>query len=180
MPGSAAQALELIVLTACRTSEAIEARWSEFDLEQALWTIPAQRMKAGKEHTIPLSDAAVAILQLARQQCGESLLVFPSGRSGKKPLSNMACLSVLKRMGRSDLTVHGFRSSFRDWAGEASAHSREVIEHAMSHQLRDKAEASYARGTLLQKRRVLMGDWAGFCLSPAPSALTNPPKKASA
>ena len=148
MPGAAALATEFIILTNCRTSEAIEARWSEIDTVEKRWTIPAARMKAAKEHTIPLSDAALAVLQRLKAETKEGEFVFPGGKKNT-PLSNMACLALLKRMGRSDLTVHGFRSSFRDWAGEATAHPREVIEHAMSHQLKDKAEAAYQRGSLL-------------------------------
>ena len=148
MPGAAALATEFIILTNCRTSEAIEARWAEIDMGEKRWTIPAARMKAAKEHTIPLSDAALAVLQRLKAETKEGEFVFPGGKKNT-PLSNMACLALLKRMGRSDLTVHGFRSSFRDWAGEATAHPREVIEHAMSHQLKDKAEAAYQRGSLL-------------------------------
>lgn len=169
MPGAAALALEVIILTNCRTSEAIESTWSEFDLDAALWTIPAERMKAEKEHFIPLSDAALAALRKAHTDTGGGGFVFPGAKKGK-PLSNMACLQLLKRMDRSDLTVHGFRSSFRDWAGESTAHPREVVEHAMSHQLKDKAEAAYARGTLLERRRVLMADWALHCAKPAQTA----------
>ena len=161
MPGSAALATELIILTACRTSEALNSTWAEFDVDGALWTIPAARMKSGKEHVIPLSAAAVNVLAKAREESNDSDFVFP-GRNGKT-LSNMSCLAVLKRMGRADLTVHGFRSTFRDWAGESTAHPREVIEHALAHLLKDKAEAAYQRGTLLEKRRALMGDWGAYC-----------------
>lgn len=164
MPGAGAMLVELCILTNCRTSEALQASWSEFDLEERLWTIPASRMKAGKEHRIPLSDAATALLSRLRAQ-HDGVLLFP-GRAGR-PLSNMVGLQLLKRMNRSDLTVHGFRSTFRDWAGETTAHPREVIEHAMSHRLKDKAEAAYARGDLLAKRRVLMDDWASYCERPA-------------
>ena len=166
MPGTAALATEFIILTNCRTSEAINATWAEFDLGEKRWTIPAERMKAGKAHTIPLSDAALAVLQRLKAETKEGEFVFPGGKKNT-PLSNMACLALLKRMGRGDLTVHGFRSSFRDWAGESTAHPREVIEHAMAHQLPDKAEAAYARGSLLERRRVLMSDWANFCAQPA-------------
>ncbi|MFC7410884.1 tyrosine-type recombinase/integrase [Hydrogenophaga atypica] len=172
MPGLGALALEIIILTNCRTSELIESSWSEFDLDLALWTIPAERMKASKEHIIPLSEPTIAALRKARAESPAGALVFPSERRKKgqeQPLSNMACLALLKRMGRSDLTVHGFRSSFRDWAGEATSHPREVIEHAMSHQLEDKAEAAYQRGTLLERRKLLMNDWAAYCSRPASS-----------
>ena len=160
MPGTAARAVELIILTACRTGEAIGATWPEIDLKGRTWTIPAERMKAGREHVIPLSDAALRVLEVQAAEHGMDGYVFP-GKNG--PLSNMAGLQLLKRMGRADLTVHGFRSTFRDWAGESTAHPREVIEHALAHQLRDKAEAAYQRGDLLAKRRVLMADWAQWC-----------------
>lgn len=166
MPGAAALALEFIILTNCRTSEAIEATWQEVDLKGALWTIPEERMKAEKEHVIPLSEPALAVLRKAQAESNGGAYVFSSAKPAK-PLSNMACLQLLKRMDRGDLTVHGFRSSFRDWAGESTAHPREVVEHAMSHQLKDKAEAAYARGTLLDRRRVLMADWAAHCAKPA-------------
>lgn len=171
--GTAARAVELIILTACRTSEAFNADWREIDLAQRTWTIPAVRMKAGKEHIIPLSDAAVSVLQAQAAAHGMEGYIFPGTRSGK-PLSNMAGLMLLKRMGRADLTVHGFRSAFRDWAGESTNHPREVIEHALAHQLKDKAEASYARGTLFEKRRVLMADWASYCARPAESGAVVP------
>jgi integrase len=161
MPGTGALVLQFIIQTACRTSEAIEARWAEIDFDNALWSIPSQRMKSGKEHVIPLTPAAIDLLKAA-QKLGQGDYVFPGGKVGK-PLSNMACLVLLKRMERGDLTVHGFRSTFRDWAGETTAHPREVIEHALAHQLRDKAEAAYQRGTLLQKRRLLMADWSAYC-----------------
>ena len=173
MPGTAALATEFIILTNCRTSEAIEARWAEIDMVEKRWTIPAARMKAAKEHTIPLSDAALAVLQRLKAETKEGEFVFPGGKKNTT-LSNMACLALLKRMGRSDLTVHGFRSSFRDWAGEATAHPREVIEHAMSHQLKDKAEAAYQRGSLLERRRVLMADWAQYCAQPAATGVVVP------
>lgn len=160
MPGTAARAVELIALTACRTSEAINSTWAEFDLDNRIWTIPADRMKAGREHVVPLSDAAVKVLEVQAAEHGTDGFVFP-GKNG--PLSNMAGLALLKRMGRADLTVHGFRSTFRDWAGESTAHPREVIEHALAHQLKDKAEAAYQRGDLLQKRRALMADWGCYC-----------------
>jgi len=161
MPGTAALATELIILTACRTSEALNATWAEFDLDGALWTIPASRMKSGREHVVPLSAAVLAVLVKARAESNDSDFVFPGRKVAA--LSNMACLAVLKRMGRADLTVHGFRSTFRDWAGETTAHPREVIEHALAHLLKDKAEAAYQRGTLLEKRRALMSDWAECC-----------------
>ncbi|MBR0660222.1 tyrosine-type recombinase/integrase [Neoroseomonas oryzicola] len=171
--GTAARALEFLILTAARTGEVIGARWSEIDLAGAVWTVPADRMKAGKEHRIPLSAQSLAVLApfaAARAEGEGDGFVFP-GQFAGKPLSNMAMLKVLERMKRTDLTVHGFRSTFRDWAGEATHHPREVIEHALAHLLKDKAEAAYARGDLFQKRIALMKDWAEFC-SKAPATVS--------
>jgi integrase len=176
MPGASALAVQFIILTACRTSEAINAEWREFDLIGKVWTIPAERMKAAKEHVIPLSEAALRILAELRDQ-SDGDYVFPGPKG--KPISNMAGLALLKRMGRADLTVHGFRSTFRDWAGESTAHPREVIEHALAHQLKDKAEAAYQRGTLFEKRRVLMADWAAFCNTVPASADVVPIRQAA-
>lgn len=158
--GVAPRALEFTILTVARTNEVIGATWSEIDLDQAVWTIPAERMKAKKEHRIPLSARALEILR-AMNEVQESDFVFP-GWKAKTGLSNMAMLKLLKRVGLESLTVHGFRSTFRDWAGETTAHPREVIEHALAHQLKDKAEAAYARGTLFDKRRALMSDWDAY------------------
>jgi integrase len=158
--GMAARALEVLILTACRSGEVRGARWAEIDLDNKLWVIPEARMKAGKEHRIPLSDRVVEIIK-ALPRLVDNDLVFPAPRKGV--LSDMTLGAVLKRMGRPDLTAHGFRSTFRDWAGETTAYPREVIEHALAHQLKDKAEAAYARGTLLERRRSLMDDWAKHC-----------------
>lgn len=160
--GIAARALEFTILTATRTSETIESTWGELDLDSGIWMIPAERMKAKKEHHVPLSKRVQEILEEVSPLRGsDESPVFPGPKGCA--LSNMAMLAVLKRMGRSDLTVHGFRSTFRDWAGETTAYPREVIEHALAHQLKDKAEAAYQRGTLLDKRRRLMADWASYC-----------------
>jgi len=158
--GMAARALEVLILTACRSGEVRGARWAEIDLDSKLWVIPEARMKAGKEHRIPLSDRVVEIIKTLPRLVDNDL-VFPAPRKGV--LSDMTLGAVLKRMGRPDLTAHGFRSTFRDWAGETTAYPREVIEHALAHQLKDKAEAAYARGTLFEKRRSLMDDWAKHC-----------------
>jgi integrase len=158
--GIAARALEVLILTACRSQEVRGAKWSELDLENKVWEIPAARMKAGKDHRVPLSDRAVEIIQ-ALPRMANNDLVFPAPRGGV--LSDMTLGAVLKRMNRNDVTAHGFRSTFRDWAGETTAYPREVIEHALAHQLRDRAEAAYARGTLFNKRRGLMDDWAAYC-----------------
>ena len=155
----AARALELQILTATRPGEVVGARWGEFDLEAKVWTIPGERMKADKEHTIPLSARAVELLkQLPRV----SDFPFPGGRSLKKGLTTAAGMKLIKDI-QPGITAHGFRSTFRDWAGETTAFPREVIEMAMAHQLKDKAEAAYARGNLIDKRRRLMADWADYC-----------------
>lgn len=158
--GISPRALEFAILTAARSGEVRGATWSEIDLETRIWTIPAERMKAKKEHVVPLSAEAVALLG-ALPRIEDNPLVFPAPRGSV--MSDMSLTAVLKRMERGDLTQHGFRSTFREWAGETTAHPREVIEHALAHKLKDKAEAAYQRGTLLPKRAVLMADWGKFC-----------------
>jgi integrase len=158
--GFAAMALELCILTATRSGEIYGARWDEIDLENRVWTIPATRMKAGREHRIPLSGPAMDILERVGE-VKSSDLVFP-GRGGRS-LSNMAMKMVLRRMG-VNITAHGFRSSFRDWAGNESDFSREVAEAALAHVVGDKAEQAYRRGDALEKRRQLMHSWANFCV----------------
>jgi len=159
--GAAARALELLILTATRTSETIGATWNEIDLDRGLWTIPADRIKAGREHRVPLGPGALAIVnEMAKART--SVFVFP-GRKAGKPLSNMALLALLKRMKRADLTAHGFRSTFRDWAAEQTTYPREVAEMALAHAIGDKVEAAYRRGDLFEKRRRLMDAWAAFC-----------------
>ena len=169
--GIAAKALEFAIHAAARTGEVIGARWEEFDLTAGVWTIPAERMKAKKEHRVPLSARVIALLG---DQDEPGAFVF-SGRRAGQPLSNMALMMTLRRMGRADLTAHGFRSTFRDWAGEVTAYPREVIEHALAHQLKDKAEAAYARGSLFDKRRRLMTDWANYCDQPGATSATVSP-----
>ena len=160
--GNGALAMQFTILTAARTREATETKWKEFDLDAGVWTIPDTRMKAGREHRVPLPKAAVAILR-ARQKSGDkSVFVFP-GRKYGKAISNMAMLQTLRRMGRDDLTVHGFRSTFRDWAAEQTAFAREVAEAALAHTIGDKVEAAYRRGDLFEKRRKLMDAWATYC-----------------
>jgi integrase len=167
--GISARALEFTILTAARTSEALGARWLEIDLNSAVWTIPAERMKAGKEHQVPLSKQVRAILDsLPRERGG---YVFP-GAKPKSPLSNMAMLELLRGMRGDGLTVHGFRSTFRDWAGDRTHYAREVIEHALAHRIKDKAEASYRRSDALAKRCRLMEEWAKYCYSPASHSAT--------
>ncbi len=168
--GLAARALELVILTATRTSEVIGAQWKEFDLKQKLWTIPANRIKAGREHRIPLSDAALAILKkLEKVKIGD--YVFPGGRKGK-PLSNMALLVLLRRMEWTDITVHGFRSSFRDWAAEQTNFPREIAEEALAHILTNRVEAAYRRSDLFDKRRQMMVAWARYCATPSAKTKT--------
>ncbi len=161
----AARALELLVLTAARSGEILGGRWGEVDLDGAIWTVPAARMKAKREHRVALSTPALNLLRsmlpLRSDGSGRSL-VFPGQDTGR-PLSVMAMAMVLRRMNRADVTAHGFRSSFRDWAGETTAHPREVVEAALAHRTGDKVEQAYARGDLFTKRRKLMGDWATFC-----------------
>jgi len=166
--GSAAPALEFAILTAARTGEVIGARWDEIDRGAKLWTMPGQRMKGAREHRVPLSDAALAIVdRLSYDRKGE--FIFAGGRADR-PLSDMAMLVLLRRMGRSDVTVHGFRSSFRDWAAERTSFQNEVLEMALAHAVGDKVEAAYRRGDLFDKRRRLMDAWAKFCAaSPTPS-----------
>jgi integrase len=158
--GIAARALEFLILTAARTGEIIGARWDEVDLKEKIWTVPGLRMKAGREHRVPLSGPALATVK-NMNEIRESDFVFPGGRKGK-PLSNMAMLALLKRIGRNDLTTHGFRSTFRDWAAERTNFPREVVEMALAHTIENKVEAAYRRGDLFQKRRQLMEAWARF------------------
>jgi integrase len=158
--GIAARALEFTILTAARTSEAIGARRSEVNAREKLWTVPADRMKADKEHRVPLSDRALDITVAAGSD--EEDFLFPGGRRGQ-PLSNMAMLALIKRMGRGDLTVHGFRSTFRDWAAERTNFPNEVVEMALAHAIDSKTEAAYRRGDLFEKRQRLMGEWEEYC-----------------
>lgn len=158
--GVSARALEFTILTAARSGETRGAGWHEVNLAQRLWTVPAARMKAGREHRVPLSDAAIALLRGLPDQDG---LLFPGQK--RQPLSDMSLSAVLRRMGRPDITVHGFRSTFRDWSAEApgNAFPREVCEHALAHSLPDRVEAAYQCGDLFGKRIVLMQAWADFC-----------------
>jgi integrase len=158
--GASARALEFTILTVARTNETVDARWSEFDLLGKIWTVPAERMKAGREHRVPLSAAAVAVLQ-RMEAAREGEQVFPGDR--RTALSNMAMLMLLRRMGREDLTVHGFRSTFRTWAAECTSFPREVIEAALAHAVGDATEQAYQRGDVFEKRRRLMDAWASYC-----------------
>jgi integrase len=167
--GAAAQALEFAILTAARTSEVLGACWSEIDLHAKVWTIPAGRMKAGREHRVPLSDRALAILKAGKPANETAAIsqkfVFIGGKLGL-PLSNMAFLMLLRRMKRDDLTAHGFRSTFRDWCAERTSFPSEVAEMALAHMVGDKVEAAYRRGDMFEHRRRLMQTWAGFCMNP--------------
>jgi integrase len=158
--GMGSRALQFAILTAARSGEVRGAEWSEIDFKARLWTVPASRMKASKEHRVPLSEAALAVLK-PLAELKQSSVIFP-GQNGQEPLSNMTLTAGLKRMGRADLTAHGFRSSFRDWAAEATAHPSEVVEMALAHAVGDKVEAAYRRGDLFKKRRKLMDDWADY------------------
>jgi len=158
--GSSARALEFSILTAARSGEVRGAKWTEINFESALWIVPAERMKAGKEHRVPLSVDAISLLRNLSQVDAEEY-IFAAPRGGV--LSDMSLTAVLRRMGYQDLTQHGFRSTFRDWAGETTTYPREVCEHALAHRLADGVEAAYQRGDLLLKRTNLMEDWAEFC-----------------
>jgi integrase len=173
----AALALRFAILTAARSGEVLGARWQEIDLAEAVWTVPAGRMKAGREHRVPLTDAALDVLRQAaamRTSKAANAFVFPGMKPGK-PLSVMALAMVLRRMDRHDLTVHGFRSTFRDWCSERSTFDRDTAEAALAHTVRDKVEAAYRRGDQIEKRRRLMDAWATFCAAPpAPAAEVTP------
>jgi integrase len=160
--GFSAYALELLILTATRTSEVIEAKWNEFNLESKVWTLPAERMKAGKEHRIPLNTRSIEILGQLKEIRVNSYL-FPSTLHKERPLSNMALLSIMRKMPRyAEFVPHGFRSTFRDWAAETTEYSNETVELALAHTIKNKAEAAYRRQDQLDKRFRLMEDWGKF------------------
>lgn len=175
--GIAARALEFTILTAARSGEVRGATWEEIDLGAGIWTIPAERMKAGREHRVPLSSDAVELLEALPRYEGVEL-VFPAPRLGQ--LSDAGMSSVIKRMA-VDVTVHGFRSTFRDWTAERTSTPHHVAEMALAHTIKNSAEAAYRRGDLLEKRRQLMEQWAEFCASPsAPAATVTPIREATA
>lgn len=184
-PATAARALEFAILGANRTGEVIGARWEEFDLVSAVWTVPAERMKMGIAHRIPLTAPMLAILEEMGPPVDDQF-VFPGQRSGK-PLSNMAMMELLKRMKHPDITVHGFRSAFRDWAGEETEHAESVAEAALAHSVGDATVRAYRRGDSFDRRRRLMDDWAKFVESAAgaakspiaPTSLPSPVKSRS-
>lgn len=159
----AARALEFLVLTAARTGEVLGARWDEIDFSTELWTVPADRMKAGRPHRVPLTKDALALL-MPLHEARISEYIFP-GQRGGKPLSSAALSNLMTRLGADDYTVHGFRSAFRDWVGDKTTHSRDVAEAALAHVLTDKTEAAYRRADALEKRRNLMNSWSRFCAS---------------
>jgi integrase len=154
------QAARVTILSALRSSEVLGAKWDEIDLKAKVWTIPVDRMKAAKEHRVPLSPALIDLFKKLPRVNGNPH-VFPGMREGKH-LSNTAMLMTLRRIGRGDLTMHGFRSTFRDWAGECTPHPRDVCEQALAHSLGNSVEAAYRRGDLFEKRRALMDDWAQY------------------
>jgi integrase len=159
--GINARCLEFLILTACRSGEVRGARWDEIDLTQSVWTIPAQRTKAGREHRVPLSEPAMGVLR-AMAQLGAKGFVFP-GLKTASALSDVALTKAVHIAGGNGATVHGFRSTFREWCAETTNYPRELAEAALAHTLKDKVEAAYQRGDLLEKRRRLMTDWAVFC-----------------
>ncbi|MER8435397.1 integrase arm-type DNA-binding domain-containing protein [Mesorhizobium sp. M1312] len=169
--GVAPQALEFTILTAARTGEVIGATWGEVDLDGLVWTIPAGRMKAGKEHRVPLSGRAVEILNSLPREKGNPYIFIGPRANG---LSNMAMAAVLKRMGGNDVTVHGFRSAFRDWAAELTGYPNHVVEQALAHTIGNAVERAYRRGDLFEKRVRLMADWSRFCMNPAPAGAVVP------
>ncbi len=175
--GPTARALEFLILTVTRTGEAIGAKKVEIDIEEAAWTIPPERMKGGREHRVPLSKAALEIAREAITQDPE--YVFP-GRRARHPLSNMAMAMLLRRLGYAEATVHGFRSTFRDWAAERTSYANHVVEMALSHAVSDKVEAAYRRGDLFEKRRRLAEDWAKFCAMPKKSGAVVPMRRQEA
>jgi integrase len=176
--GVAARALEFIILTAARSGEVTGARWDEIDPDGKVWTIPAGRMKGGREHRVALSARAVELLNALPTEDGNDF-VFIGPRAGSG-LSHMAMRGVLERMGRADVTTHGFRSSFRDWCAERTNCANHVVEMALAHAVGDKVEAAYRRGDLLAKRRQLAEAWAQYCASPPAAGAVVPLRKATA
>jgi integrase len=163
--GTPARALEFAVLTGARTGEVVGARWGEMNLAERLWTIPGERMKAGLEHRVPLSDAALSIIK-AMAEIRQGDLIFPGGKANNQPLSNTAFFHLLRKIGRGDLTAHGFRSTLRDWAAEQTNFPREVAELALAHAVGSAVERSYQRSDLFDRRRRLMAAWARHCSTP--------------
>ena len=173
--GMGARALEMTILTATRTKESLGAKWSEIDLDNRVWTIPKERMKAGVEHRIPLSGQAMKILsQVAEHEMSD--YVFPNRNNGK-PMSNAGMSSVLKRLDRTDITVHGFRSTFRDYVAEKTNTPERTAEAALAHKLKDASEAAYQRGDLIEKREILMQTWGNYCYPTGEKVIQIPTKQ---
>ncbi|MDR3424063.1 MAG: tyrosine-type recombinase/integrase [Alphaproteobacteria bacterium] len=174
--GIGVQALKLLIFTACRSNEVLGAAWDEIDFENRVWTIPAERMKAGKEHRVPLTAPALAVLKERKresQKLGENEEPNPYvflNPQDKKPCSGEVMATLLKRMKRQDITVHGFRSTFRDWAAEQTSFPREVAEAALAHTVGNQVEAAYRRSDLFEKRRLMMEQWARYCQKPQAEA----------
>lgn len=162
--GVSARGLEFLILTATRTDEVMGAKWGEVDFDKGIWTISGERMKANTEHRIPLSSAALAVLETMRA-AAQSDFIFP-GKRANQPLGNASFRQLLKHLGRSDVTAHGFRSTFRDWTAERTAFPRDVAEMALAHTIGDKVEGAYRRGDLFDKRAKLMSAWADYCSVP--------------
>jgi integrase len=161
-PALAARCLEFTILTAARSGEALGATWGEIDFDEKLWRVPGSRMKAGVEHIVPLSTAAVSLLDQLRPSNAKPIdRVFAVGGAAR---SNMAMAMLLRRMSYNHITTHGFRSTFRDWAGDCTNHPREIIETALAHTIQNKAEKAYRRGTAIERRRALMEEWAEFIM----------------
>lgn len=171
-----ARALEFTILTAVRTGKSIGAQWSEFDLAGKIWTIPGVRMKSGRDHRVPLSDRTLAILTALPR---EGQFVFPGGKIGK-PLSNMAMLELVRGIKGDGLTVHGFRSTFHDWAADRTAFANHVVEMALAHTVKDAVEAAYRRGDLFEKRARLMAEWARYCEAPESASASVTPLREAA
>ena len=163
--GTAARALEFCILTAARTGETLKARPSEINRREKLWIVPAERMKGGLEHRVPLCHRALEIIDN-----GSKSYLFPSQYHDDKHLSDMAMLNLLERMGHAGVTVHGFRSAFKDWARDRTGFENYVVEAALAHTVGDKVEAAYARSDVINKRRKLMQAWADYCASPSAPA----------
>jgi len=176
-PGMGARALEFAILTAGRSGEVRGATWSEIDLDEGTWIVPAERMKAGREHRVPLPEAALELLRALPRLEDAGDLVFVGAK--RRALSDMTLSAVLRRMGLQ-VTVHGFRSTFRDWAAERTAYPSEVVEMALAHTISNKVEAAYRRGDLFEKRRRLMADWAAYCATPSAKSGTVHPIRGAA
>jgi len=171
-PAVSARAVEFIALTAARSNEARSMMWNEVDFQERLWTVPGERMKAGKPHEVPLTDRAITILK-ERLAMRTGDLVWEGDKEGK-PISDTALIKIFRATGAGDATLHGLRSSFRDWAGDETSYPRDIAEAALAHTLKDKTEAAYRRGTALAKRRSMMDDWENYLASP--SAIASPTK----